>query len=126
MRNARTKQASAELSPLHSLCAQDQEPPPIDERRFRQLPATQRSSKVRAMSARLYVGKFVEHRDAAEFIDSSVKVHGAGIDTIVRALLLYKEYLELKEGLDNDSPMDEHGQLILAAASAGPSARGAA
>lgn len=100
--------------------------PPIDERRFRQLPATQRSSKVRAMSARLYVGKFVEHRDAAEFIDSSVKVHGAGIDTIVRALLLYKEYLELKEGLDNDSPMDEHGQLILAAASAGPSARGAA
>lgn len=97
---------------------------PIDERRFRLLPQQERSSKIRAMSARLSVGKWAEHRDAAEFIDRAVTVHGAGVDTIVRALLLYKEYLQLKEG-DDDAPMDEHGQLLLdAAANAGATPRG--
>lgn len=86
--------------------------PPIDERRFRLLPQKERSSKVRAMSARLSVGKWAEHRAAAEFIDRTVKVHGAGVDTIVRALLLYEEYLALKEG-PGDAPMDDNGQLLL-------------
>lgn len=73
------------------------------------------------MSARLYIGRWAEHREAAEILNRAVQVHGEGVDTIVRGLLLLDEYQRL-QGIH---PEAEHGQLLLMAgegAGAGESA----
>lgn len=71
---------------------------------------------MRPLSARLYVGKWREHRDAAAFLDERMRAHGEGVDTIVRALLLLQDFFELREHMRNGGfPADDHGQLLLAA-----------
>jgi hypothetical protein len=51
----------------------------------------QRPARVHSISARLYIGKIAEHRDAFSFLKQMQDLHGAGIKTIVRALLHYRE-----------------------------------
>lgn len=63
------------------------------DRRFSLLPEEERSNKVRSLSARLFVGKWREHAEAAAFLDEQVTAHGEGVDTLVRALLLYRDHV---------------------------------
>lgn len=58
---------------------------PVPER-LRQTP-----ERVKHMSARLYVDRWLEHRQAAEFIQSQQDAHGDGLKTVVRALLHYRD-----------------------------------
>lgn len=71
---------------------------PIHLRRFTALPEAERNNKVRPLSARLATGRWQEHREAAEFIDGYCSGHGDAIDTLVRALLHYRDHLR-SEGL---------------------------
>ena len=60
---------------------------------FRPVPANARHTpgRVKHVSARLYIDKYVEHRDAYEFIASQQELHGEGLKTLVRALLHYRD-----------------------------------
>ena len=71
------------------------------DRRFSLLPEEERSNKVRSLSARLFVGKWREHAEAAAFLDEQVTAHGEGVDTLVRALLLYRDHMK---GLTGQAP----------------------
>lgn len=73
-------------------------------RRFTLVPDDQRTNQVRSLSARLFVGKWQEHREAAAFLDKMTRAHGQGVDTLVRSLLFYRDHLA---GL---SPGDEDPQ----------------
>ena len=66
---------------------------PIHLRRFSALPEDQRNNTVRPLSARLATGRWVEHREAAEFIEAHCTGHGDAIDTLVRAILHYRDHL---------------------------------
>lgn len=50
-----------------------------------------RGNRVKGISARLYIDKYVEHREAAEFVQRQQRVHRDGNNTIVRALLHYRD-----------------------------------
>lgn len=60
---------------------------------FRPVPPERRHrpGRVRHASARLYIDRWVEHRDAYEFIQAQQELHGEGLKTIVRALLHYRD-----------------------------------
>lgn len=76
-------------------------------RRFTLVPDDQRTNQVRSLSARLFVGKWQEHREAAAFLDTMTRAHGQGVDTLVRSLLFYRDYLA---GLKPDE--DPQGSLF--------------
>jgi len=77
------------------------------DRRFSLLPEEDRSNKVRSLSARLFVGKWREHAEAAAFLDEQVTAHGEGVDTLVRALLLYRDHLRGVSGTSAPTSVDE-------------------
>jgi hypothetical protein len=60
-----------------------------------------RSSKdlVKHVSVRLYIDKWIEHREAYEFLQRQQRLYGQGNKTIVRALLHYRDkiYTKLQE-----------------------------
>lgn len=57
-----------------------------------------RGNRVKHISARLYIDKWVEHRDAYEFIQRQQRLHGEGNKTIVRAVLHYRDALLKAKG----------------------------
>lgn len=77
---------------------------------------------MRPLSARLSVGKWREHAEAAAIIDDKVRVHGEGVDTIVRALLLYANFQEIVARAEAGEEIAPEEQLILDAGMAGESA----
>jgi hypothetical protein len=60
---------------------------------FRPVPASDRHTpaRIKNMSARLYIDKYIEHRLAYEFIASQQENHGEGLKTLVRALIHYRD-----------------------------------
>lgn len=50
-----------------------------------------KGSRVKHASARLYIDKWIEHRQAYEFLQKQSEIHGEGAKTIVRALLHYRD-----------------------------------
>lgn len=60
---------------------------------FQPVPPRQRHTpgRVRHVSVRLYIDKFIEHRQAYEFIRDIQETSGEGNKTIVRALLHYQD-----------------------------------
>jgi hypothetical protein len=51
-------------------------------------------NRIKSLSFRLYVDKWQEHKEAFEFLFQRGRIHGEGIETVVRALLLYRDYLQ--------------------------------
>lgn len=82
----------------------------LTSRKFRLLPERARSSRVRSLGVRLAVGKWEEHKEAAEFIDEVVTAHGELVDTVVRALLLYRDHVREQEA---DAQLAEEEQMRL-------------
>jgi hypothetical protein len=65
----------------------------IAERDFQPIPADQRQrpARVPSVSARLYVSKVQEHKEAFDFIKDMQEMHGEGTKTVVRALVHYEQ-----------------------------------
>jgi hypothetical protein len=55
-------------------------------------------TSIKHVSVRLYIDKWIEHREAYEFIQRQQRLHGEGNKTIVRAILLYRDALHKAEG----------------------------
>lgn len=104
---------------MQKACGRNGPPPRIEDvmddtqplypgdRRFSLLPEEERSNKVRSLSARLFVGKWKEHAEAAAFLDEQVTAHGEGVDTLVRALLLYRDHMRGLTGTAATPSVDE-------------------
>ena len=59
---------------------------------FRPVPSAQRQgARIKSVPARLYIDKFLEHRQAYEFIQEMQDLHGEGTKTVVRSLLHYRD-----------------------------------
>ena len=54
-------------------------------------------SRIKHVSVRLYIDKWIEHREAYEFIQRQQRLHGEGDKTIVRAILHYRDALQKAE-----------------------------
>jgi hypothetical protein len=54
-------------------------------------PIDGRGNRIKHISARLYIDKWIEHREAYEFIQRQQRLHGEGNKTIVRAVLHYRD-----------------------------------
>ena len=68
--------------------------PEVALRDFRAIPRDQRPTepvKPKGLSARLYIDKWREHREAFEFLRRMQEMHGDGGKTLVRALLHYRD-----------------------------------
>lgn len=86
-------------------------------RQFEPLPDAHpdKHGKIHAINPRFYYGKYPEHKEADEFVQSLP--HGTGNHTVVRALLLYKE---LKRAMDaGEIAIDDQGHLKLPGQSVG-------
>lgn len=71
---------------------------------FTPVPRDQRQAppRIKAISTRLYIDKYVEHRKAAEFLEEMTELHGEGTKAFVRGVLLYDLYL--RGELDGGAP----------------------
>jgi hypothetical protein len=60
---------------------------------FRPVPVIEREQpgRVKSVPARLYIDKYIEHREAYNFIQEMQDLHGEGTKTVVRALLHYRD-----------------------------------
>jgi hypothetical protein len=60
---------------------------------FRPVPVADRESpgRIKSVPARLYIDKWVEHRQAYDFIQQQQDLHGDGSRTLVRALVYYRD-----------------------------------
>ena len=60
---------------------------------FQPIPANSRQNppRVKSVPARLYIDKFVEHREAYDFLQEMQNLHGEGVKTIVRSLIYYRD-----------------------------------
>ena len=67
--------------------------PPITQMDFRPVPPEERESPGRVMSApaRLYIDKWVEHREACRFLQQQQDLYGDGSRLLVRALIHYRD-----------------------------------
>ena len=66
-------------------------------------PLESRGNRIKHISARLYIDKWVEHREAYEFIQRQQRLHGEGNKTIVRAVLHYRDSLaRVRKDTKND------------------------
>lgn len=60
-------------------------------------PVRSGGSRIKHVSVRLYIDKWIEHREAYEFIQRQQRLHGEGNKTIVRAVLHYRDALRKAE-----------------------------
>jgi hypothetical protein len=65
-------------------------PPELVAARLEFHPLGGRGRRIKHVSARLYIDRWAEHREAYEFIQRMQDLHGEGNKTIVRALLHYQ------------------------------------
>lgn len=68
----------------------------IDRLAFTSVPEGLRSrpARIRNVSARLYVDRWMEHREANQFLQKQQKLYGNGGKTVVRALIHFKRLQE--------------------------------
>ena len=67
----------------------------------------QTPERIKHVSARLYIDKWIEHRQAYECLQAQQEFHGEGLKTLVRALLHYRDTVvrELtKDPIDDGKP----------------------
>lgn len=82
LEEARAKTNGAPLKLSSELQRALMEFTPIDGRR---------SARIKSVSARLYVDKYLEHREAYEFLQGQRRLHGDVNRTIVKAILHYRD-----------------------------------
>jgi len=76
---------------------------------FQPVPPSHRHepARVKNVSARLYIDKWLEHREAYEFLVAQQQLHGQGLKTIVRALIHYRDTVVApmtKDPVDTGAP----------------------
>lgn len=78
------------------------------ERSFHLLPKDERSNAAKQFSVRLFVGKWQEHREVYDFLTAHCTAHGQAVETFVRSILLYRDWLASQSGeqlsLDGPTP----------------------
>jgi hypothetical protein len=81
------------LEAAPELAADPDSPFMIARLSFRAVPDRDRQTpgRVKHVSARLYIDRFVEHREAAEFLESQHNMYGDGLKTVVRSLLHFRD-----------------------------------
>lgn len=81
-------------------------------RKFHLVAPEERNGLRRNLSVRLYVNRFQEHRDAAEFIDEVMRTrgYGEGVETVVRALLFYRDRLYTREEANGQRVLGEQNE----------------
>jgi len=94
-------------------------PSTLDLYDFKALPAFKRQypKRTRHVSARLYIDKYEEHREANEFLESHKDLHGDGSRTVVRALLLYRDVLAGRQAHPLAAPPPTNPRATASAAS---------
>ena len=90
--------------------------PVVALRDFTPIPRAERPeepAKPKNLSARLYIDKWREHRDAFEFLSRMQNLHGDGAKTLVRALLHYRDTVVVPREQAAAPHADEPAQLTL-------------
>jgi len=82
-RQASGKRASAVIPPELVIAQLAFTPVPFEQR--------QDPGRIKHLSARLYIDKYIEHREAYETLQAEQELHGEGLKTLVRALLHYRD-----------------------------------
>jgi hypothetical protein len=82
---------------------------------FRPVPLADRQvpGRVKNIPARLYIDKFIEHKEAYNFLQEIQELHGEGTKTVVRALLYYRDAVINKLAEIEGSDSEEEEKLIL-------------
>lgn len=74
-----------------------QQPMRYASQRFQHIDPADQSADVDNFAVRLFRGRIQEHREAADFVRQRKKFHGEGVQTFVRGVLLFRDYLESVE-----------------------------